>query len=165
MACVGVGYAIFITARHEFAGVRARNGLRAFKSYDVVDTHSHARDVEFKAVTFLSVGELRGMMDVSPGLLILEVHESFTVPRDSSAVPGALCISLYRLRELLAWVPQNEVVILYGIGVSPESLIRFVSAQFYRLKVSILRTLEGPFRRSTCTIQFAYSQSVRTKAS
>lgn len=138
-ACLGLGYVIVISFRREYSQVSGHTGSRLLRSCDF---HAAAAGNEFKSVAFLSPPELRCMIDDSPDLLILEVHESFHVPRDSSVIPGALCISLYRLQETLAWVPPNEHVVLYGIGISAENLIRFAAPHSIRIQLAFVRGLD-----------------------
>jgi hypothetical protein len=151
LACLGLGYAIVISLRREYSQERRRAGSHVLPSCEFGDTHSHAVGNEFKSVAFLSVPELRCTIEDFPDLLVLEVHESFHVPRESSIVPGALCISLYRLREVLDWVPPNEHVVLYGIGLSAENLIRFAAPQSRHIQLAFVRGESEAWDQLICT--------------
>jgi len=139
LACLGLGYAIVISVHREYSMKRGRSQSTAMRSRELDNRRTCKSGNGFKSVAFLSLHELRCMIEDFPDLLVLEVHESFHAPRESNVLPGALCISLYRLPEVLAWVPPNEHVVLYGIGIYAENLIRFAAPHSRRIQLAFVR--------------------------
>ncbi len=67
------------------------------------------------------------------------MHESFEASPEPVALSKALGLSLCRLREVLAWVPPNEHVVLYGVGVPAEKLIRPAPPFVHRMQLTYVR--------------------------
>jgi hypothetical protein len=140
MASFGLGYAIFASVRrNDPAAGFPCTSPRVSRPHAGKESSSCSTRDDLKSVTFVSVDELREMLRTSSSLLLLEVHEASNISRTTGVIPGALCISLDRLAELMAWVPPTESVVLYAVGASNDKLIRTLESFSHRRKVSVLR--------------------------
>jgi len=139
MASFGLGYAIFASVRRNDLAESTCSSPRVSRPHRGKEMAAYSAQKGLDAITFVSVDELREMLRTPSNLLLLEVHETPNMARTPGLIPGALCISLDRLDDVLAWVPLHERVVLYAIGANNDRLIRTLESFPRRRKVSVLR--------------------------